>query len=49
MSTWKRQSGKSSLRNYWLQKSEQKREEKEWSMKLEEIAKTVTKFIRSGN
>lgn len=49
MSTWKRQSEKSNFKNYWLQKSEEKRERREWSEKLEELAKMVTKFVRSGN
>jgi hypothetical protein len=48
MSIWKKREGRLNFKNYWLQKSEQKREEKEWNTKLEEIAKTVTKFIRSN-
>ena len=49
MNIWKKQKGKDRFKNYWLQKSERRKEEKNWLVKLEEVAKTVTQYIRSGN
>lgn len=49
MSTWKMQKRKDSFRNYWLQKSEKRQEEKDWLTKLDKVAKAVTQYIRSSN
>jgi len=37
------------FRNYWLQKSKQRKYEKNWMNKLEDVAKAVTQYIRRGN
>jgi hypothetical protein len=46
MNILKKQKIKDSFKNYWLQKSEQKKSEKAWEVKLEELAKFVTNFIK---
>jgi hypothetical protein len=49
MNTWKKQEVKGNFRNHWLQKSDQRKCEKNWINKLEKVAKAVTQYIRSGN